>query len=108
MAEYDVGPGHIGGDTAHVLLSRAQFIQRFNFNQGALLKHAADTVIILLRETVRQGGYPEVAIRGFHRQNLLHELFRCASAGRITFRERAEGSEKDEEAGYTVLTRMVK
>jgi hypothetical protein len=74
MAEYDVGPGFMCGDAAHVLLSRAQFIQRFNFNQGALLEHAADAIIILIRETVRQGGYPEAAIRGFHRQNLLHEF----------------------------------
>jgi len=94
------------GDAAHVLLSRAQFIQRFNFDQGALLEHAADAIIILIREVVRQGGYPEAAIRGFHRYNLLR-FFEVLPPGENFSRE-GGGSEKDEQAGYTVLTRMVK
>jgi hypothetical protein len=53
IAEYDVGTGDVRGHAAHVLLGCAQFVQRFYFDQRTIFDHAADTKIIVVRETVR-------------------------------------------------------
>jgi hypothetical protein len=52
IAEYDIGTGNVRGHAAHVLLGRAQFIQRFYSNQRTIFEDAADTKIIVVREAV--------------------------------------------------------
>jgi hypothetical protein len=56
VAEYDVRAGNMRGDAAHVLSGCSQFTQCFNFNQGTILKHAAHTKLLVLREMVRHRG----------------------------------------------------
>jgi hypothetical protein len=53
ITEYDVGTGDVRGHMAHAFLGRAQFVQRFYFNQRTLFEHAADTKIMVLRERVQ-------------------------------------------------------
>jgi len=65
------------GNAPHVLFRRAEFSQRFNLNQRAILNHAADTKLIVIRwlsvirGMLRPCGSAYLAIHVFHRGNLV-------------------------------------
>ncbi|MCU1240671.1 MAG: hypothetical protein JWO71_1397 [Candidatus Acidoferrum typicum] len=62
IAEYHVRTRHMQGDAAHVLSGGPQLSQRFNLNQGAILKHPAYAKLVVLRKMVRRRGHGSIAI----------------------------------------------
>ena len=72
----------MSGDLAHVLFRRAQFRQRFNFDQRTILKNATNAKFIEVVKTVFQRGCGKIAISDFHRGTSFRDSWAPPPPGR--------------------------